>query len=72
VSTIFMQDNTMNTPSSYQLYVGVDIAATTFTAAWLRPGASPSAPLTLEQTLQGFTRLQQQLQQTGIAPPDTP
>ena len=26
----------------YHLFVGIDIAATSFTASWLRPGASPS------------------------------
>ena len=28
--------------ADYQLYVGIDIAATTFTAAWMPPGASPT------------------------------
>ena len=60
----------MTSASSYHLYVGGDIAAATFTAAWMRPPAAPSAPLTLAQTPQGFMRLQQQLQQTGIAPTD--
>ena len=42
----------------YQLYVGVDIAAETFTAAWLPPGGTPTAPLTREQTPAGYAALQ--------------
>ena len=31
---------------AYQLYVGIDVAAATFTAAWLTPGGAPSPPCT--------------------------
>ncbi len=41
-------------PSAYRLFVGVDIAAATFTAVWMAPGAAPGRPLTLDQTPQGF------------------
>ncbi len=59
----------MATP--YQLFVGVDIAARTFTATWIRPDAAPRRPLTLEQTPSGFSALQQHLQATGIPPAAT-
>jgi len=45
----------------YQLHVGVDIAADTFTAAWLAGDGRPSAPFTGEQTPAGFAALQRQL-----------
>ncbi len=53
---------------AYQLYVGVDVAAETFVAAWLAPGGKPTAPLTGEQTPAGFAALQRRLQAT-VAPP---
>lgn len=42
------------TSAPYRLYVGIDIAADTFTAAWLPPGGAPSVPFTGEQTPTGF------------------
>lgn len=42
---------------SYQLFVGIDIANETFTAAVLSPGAKPNRePKSFEQTPAGFTR----------------
>ncbi len=38
-----------DTSAAQQLYVGVDIAATTFTAAWRPSGGSPAVPFTGEQ-----------------------
>ena len=35
-----METQAENNPTTYQLYVGVDIAAATFTAAHLRPDAA--------------------------------
>jgi transposase len=55
----------------YQLYVGIDIAAETFTAAWLAPGAVPAAPLTCDQTPQGYAALQQRLRRTAVPPAAT-
>ena len=55
----------------YQLHVGIDIAAATFTAAWLPPAGRPSAPLTLPQAPAGFAALQQQLQATAVPPAAT-
>jgi len=51
--------------TAYQLYVGVDIAADTFTAAWLLSGGSPSVPFTGEQTPTGFAALRRRLQATA-------
>jgi len=45
-----------SSPSTYRLFAGVDSAAATFTAVWMAPGASPSRPLTLDQTPQGSQR----------------
>ncbi len=60
---------TAPTPSpTYQLFVGVDIAAATFTAAWTASGQAPSTPRTFDQTPAGFAAFQQQLQATGAAP----
>ena len=50
---------------AYQLYVGVDIAAETFVAAWLAPGGKPTTPFAGEQTPAGAAALQCQLQATG-------
>jgi transposase len=55
----------------YQLWVGIDIAATTFTAAWLRPSEGPSPATSFPQAPAGFTALQQQVQATGSAPAAT-
>jgi transposase len=56
---------------AYQLYVGVDIAAETFVAAWLAPGGKPGTPFTGEQTPAGFAALQRRLQGTGSPPAAT-
>jgi transposase len=54
-----------------ELDVGVDIAAATFTAAWLVPGSKPSAPVTLAQDAAGYATVRQRLQATGVAPEAT-
>ena len=56
---------------SPQLVAGVDIAATSFMAAWARPGQTSSAPRPFEQTPQGFASFQKQLAATGGAPETT-
>lgn len=53
------------------LFVGVDIAAESFTAVWQRPDSSPTRPLTFEQSPTGFEALQEQLCGTGAAPAET-
>src|SRR4051812_21564041 len=60
-----------DTRVAYQLYVGVDIAAETFVAAWLVPGGQPGMPVTGEQTPAGFAALQRRLQGTGSPPAAT-
>ncbi len=52
----------------HKLFVGVDIAAATATVAWQTPGGAISRPLTIQQTPQGFTLLQQRLLAFGYAP----
>jgi len=54
-----------------QLFVGVDIAAATFTAAWSRTDAPVSTPRPYHQTPHGFAALQAQLAATGVLPADT-
>ena len=56
---------------AYQLYVGVDVAAETFVAAWLAPDGQPVAPFTGEQTAAGFAALAHRLQGTGVPPAAT-
>src|SRR3954451_6696326 len=51
--------------SAYQLYVGIDIAADTFTAAWCMRAGKPTLPCTAEQTPAGFATLQRRLAATG-------
>jgi transposase len=57
--------------TAYRLYVGVDIAADTFTASWFTPGGTPAAPLTCDQTPTGYAALQQRLQAITASPPET-
>ncbi len=60
-----------DTSASYQLYVGVDIAADTFAAAWLSASGVLAAPFTGEQTPTGFAALQRRLQATAAAAAET-
>jgi transposase len=56
--------------SAYQLYVGIDIAADTFTAAWRTRAGKPTLPVTAEQTPAGFAALQRRLAASGAVPAD--
>ncbi len=58
-------------PSSYTLFVGIDIAAKTATAAWTSNGSHRSHSLTIDQTVQGYATLQDHLQAPGHAPTTT-
>ena len=58
-------------PRPYHLCVGVDIAATTFTASWMRNHAQAVRRVTFEQTAHGFRAFQQRLQATGVPPAAT-
>jgi hypothetical protein len=60
-----------DTSAVYQLYVGIDVAADTFTAAWLAPGGTPTPPLTGEQTPAGYAARRRRLQATRVAPAST-
>jgi transposase len=57
--------------AAYQLFVGVDVAAETFVAAWLTPGGKLGTPVTGEQTPAGFAALQRRLRATGGPPTAT-
>jgi len=61
----------MATRPHYQLFVGVDIAAKTFTATWGTDATPTVKPSTFPQTPAGFATLQQHLQATGVAPERT-
>ncbi len=50
----------------YQLYVGVDIAAASFTAIWSPDGSSDERPQTFAQTPAGFSAFQQRLLTLGV------
>ena len=56
---------------TYDLFVGVDIAAATATVAWQRPGAPLSRPLTIPQTPAGYAALRARLHASGVAPART-
>ncbi len=56
---------------AHKLYVGVDVAEATVTAAWSTLNESMSAPMTVAQTVPGYTALCTKLATTGIAPADT-
>jgi transposase len=55
----------------YQLYVGVDIAAKSFTATWAADPASAPKASSFEQSEAGFATFQQRLAATGVAPEAT-
>lgn len=57
---------TSGAQSPYQLFSGVDIAAATFTAAWLRADDRPSRAVTLAQDGDGYAAFQRQLLDSGI------
>lgn len=59
------------TSAEYQLFVGIDIAADTFTVAWLVAGGEPTVPYTGDQTPPGYGALQRRLQATAVPPAAT-
>jgi transposase len=59
------------TVPAYDLFVGVDIAATTAAVAWQRPGAPLSRPLTIAQTPAGYATLCARLHVSGVPPART-
>ena len=55
----------------YHLFVGIDIAAKTFTATWRSRTTDLVKPFTLPQTPEGFQRLMQQLATMKVAAQQT-
>lgn len=58
-------------PHLPQLFVGIDIAATSFTAAWTSTGERCAPATTWDQTPDGFARFLAQLATVDAAPADT-
>jgi transposase len=57
----------MNSPAPvYRLFVGVDIAATSFAAAWSAHRSPPARARTFAQTPEGFAALQVALASSGV------
>lgn len=56
------------TASLTTTFVGVDVAAESFTVVWQRSDTSPTRPVTFEQSTAGYTALQEQLCGTGAPP----
>lgn len=54
-----------------QLFVGIDIAAKTFTVSWTTDGQSHAPVFSCDQDTAGFARLDAALTATGIAPAHT-
>jgi len=57
---------TASATAAYHLFVGADIAARSFTAAWGRADAPLSRPARFEQTPSGYTSFQATLVATGV------
>jgi transposase len=55
----------------YRLWCGIDVAAKSFTVSWSTDRITYASPLTLPQTPEGVTKLQQQLQALAIPASDT-
>src|SRR4028119_1993247 len=58
-------------PPAYRCFVGIDIAATSFTAIWTTDGRMQPKAVTFSQNASGFAAFQQQLQATHGAPAQT-
>src|SRR5918997_467737 len=58
-------------PGAYRCFVGVDIAAASFTAIWTTDGTMLPKALTFSQSASGFAAFQQQLQATRNTPDQT-
>ncbi len=59
---------TSSTAATYQLFVGVDIAATSATVTWIGVCPAPRWPFTIEQSPAGYQRLLDRVAATGLAP----
>jgi transposase len=56
---------------AYRCFVGIDVAAASFTAIWSTDGKMLPKALTFSQTPVGFAAFQQQLQASGVTPAQT-
>lgn len=56
-----------SSPAEYRCFVGIDIAADSFTAIWSTDGTIQSRAALYSQSPSGFAALQQQLQGTSVA-----
>jgi transposase len=62
----------MTSPAAlFSLFVGVDIAATSFAASWTTPTHPPVRAVTFAQTAEGYAAFQTRLATTGVAPAAT-
>lgn len=61
----------MEQSERYRLFVGVDIAAETFTASWARRNEPPSKPRTFAQTPEGYRQFIVALERTTVVPSHT-
>ena len=61
----------LSSPPVYRCFVGVDIAAASFTAIWSTDGKMLPRAVTFAQTPTGFAAFHQQLQTTGVTPAQT-
>ena len=57
--------------ADYRLFIGIDVAAKTFTAAWTTDRLQYAPAVTLDQTAAGVAEFQQQLQASAVAPAET-
>jgi transposase len=55
-------------PTAYRLFVGVDIAATTFAASWTSATTPPERAVTFAQSSDGFRSFQDRLLTLGVPP----
>ena len=62
-----MMTATSDAPT-YQLFVGVDIAAASFAASWTKGGPPRERAHTFPQTADGFSAFQAALTQKGVTP----
>ena len=62
---------TSTAPIPYRLFVGIDVAAKTFTVTWTTDRQHYARAVTFDYTASGFSQLQAALHTTGIVPANT-
>jgi len=71
-AVIYTMEDAMNSPAPvYRLFVGVDIAARSFAAAWSAHRSPPERAHTFAQTPDGFAAFQAALASSGVEPAQT-